>query len=277
MRDLINIGPHAVEEALKHAEAGSTLYVQRSARKKYYHLIKVAESNDVEVRIVPDSREIDQVIARSTGKRYRKPSGADPEAKSTESDHRGIMLRSPSYGDASQKDDPESARLFMGAISFSEELKRLEQLDRGVVLILDGITDPQNFGAILRSADMFGVDLVITPVRRSVQLNPTVVKVSSGAAQYVRVATVTNLVRSIQQLQEIGYWVYGADMGGDSLLSTTFNPKCAIVMGSEGDGVGRLVRESCDHMVSIPTKGHIDSLNVSVAAGILLFETYRQQ
>lgn len=277
MRDLIHIGPHAVEEALKHAESGSTLYVQRSARKKYYHLIKVAESCGVEVRIAPDSREIDQVYARSTGQRYRKPVAADSGAKSVESDHRGIMLRSPGYSDTSQRGGAESLGSFSGTVVFTEELKRLEQLDRGVVLILDGITDPQNFGAILRSADMFSVDLVITPVRRSVQLNPTVVKVSSGAAQYVRVATVTNLVRAIQQLQEIGFWVYGADMGGDSLLSTTFNPKSAIVMGSEGDGIGRLVRESCDHMVSIPTKGHIDSLNVSVATGILLFETFRQR
>ena len=148
--------------------------------------------------------------------------------------------------------------------------------DQGaLVLILDGITDPHNLGAILRSADQFGVDLVMIPERRSVQANETVVKGSSGAAQYVPVSVVTNLNREIEVLKKNGFWVYGADMKGTSSYSEKFSSRTAIVMGSEGCGMSNLVRKNCDYIVSIPMQGHIDSLNVSVAAGILLYEFRR--
>ena len=141
--------------------------------------------------------------------------------------------------------------------------------------MLDGITDPHNLGAILRSADQFGVDLVIIPERRSVQANETVQKVSSGAAQYVKMSVVTNLSREIAYLKENGFWVYGADMSGNSSYEEKFSKRSVIVMGSEGDGISQLVRKNCDYITSIPMQGHIDSLNVSVATGILLYE-YRR-
>lgn len=143
-------------------------------------------------------------------------------------------------------------------------------------MILDGITDPHNLGAILRSADQFGADLVLIPERRAVQANETVVKVSSGAAQYVPVAVVTNLTREIKTLKDNGFWIYGADMNGDSSYSEKFASRTCIVMGSEGDGISTLVRRNCDYIVSIPMQGHIDSLNVSVAAGILMYEFRRE-
>lgn len=142
-------------------------------------------------------------------------------------------------------------------------------------MVLDGITDPHNLGAILRSADQFGADLVLIPERRSVQANETVVKVSSGAAQYVPVAVVTNLNRELEYLKKNGFWVYGADMKGNSSYEEKFSDRTVIVMGSEGDGMSSLVKKNCDYIVSIPMQGHIDSLNVSVAAGILMYE-YRR-
>ena len=151
----------------------------------------------------------------------------------------------------------------------------LKEDDGALVLILDGITDPHNLGAILRSADQFGVDLVLIPERRSVQANETVVKVSSGAAQYVPVSVVTNLTREIKTLKDNGFWIYGADMNGSSSYEEKFASRTAIVMGSEGDGISNLVRKNCDYITSIPMRGHIDSLNVSVATGILLYEFRR--
>ena len=116
---------------------------------------------------------------------------------------------------------------------------------------------------------------MIIPERRSVQANETVVKVSSGAAQYVPISVVTNLSRAIATLKDNGFWIYGADMAGESSYTIDFARRTAIVMGSEGDGISQLVRKNCDHIVSIPMRGHIDSLNVSVAAGILLYEFRR--
>jgi 23S rRNA (guanosine2251-2'-O)-methyltransferase len=146
-----------------------------------------------------------------------------------------------------------------------------------VVLVLDEITDPQNLGAILRSCDQFSVSLVVIPERRSVQVNETVVKVSSGAAQYVPVSVVTNINRELEYLKANGFWVYGADMGGKVTYKTVFPKKTVLVMGNEGKGLSQLTQKLCDMLVSIPMTGHIDSLNVSVAAGILLYEIRRQQ
>jgi 23S rRNA (guanosine2251-2'-O)-methyltransferase len=143
------------------------------------------------------------------------------------------------------------------------------------VLILDGITDPHNLGAILRSCDQFAVDMVIIPERRSVQANETVIKISSGAAQYVPLAPVININREIDLLKDNGFWVYGADMNGDSSYETKYANRTVIIMGNEGSGISRLSREKCDFISSIPMTGHIDSLNVSVAAGILLYEVRR--
>jgi len=144
------------------------------------------------------------------------------------------------------------------------------------VLILDGITDPQNFGAILRVADGFAVDLVVIPEHESVGLTPAAVKASAGASQWVAVAQVTNLARTIEALQKSGYWVYAAAAEGDRADAIDFTGKVAIVMGSEGKGVRRNVLEHCDRTISIPMFGHVDSFNVASAAAVLCYEVVRQ-
>ncbi|HET7705599.1 MAG TPA: 23S rRNA (guanosine(2251)-2'-O)-methyltransferase RlmB [Thermoanaerobaculia bacterium] len=145
------------------------------------------------------------------------------------------------------------------------------------VLILDGITDPQNLGAILRVADGFGVDLVVLPEHESVGLTPVAVKASAGASQWVPVAQVTNLSRAIERLQKSGYWVYGAAAGGDAPSAIDFTGKVALVMGNEGKGIRRNVLEHCDRVVTIPMRGHLDSLNVATAAAVLCYEVRRAQ
>jgi 23S rRNA (guanosine2251-2'-O)-methyltransferase len=144
------------------------------------------------------------------------------------------------------------------------------------VVILDGITDPQNFGAILRVADGFGVDLVVTPEHESVGLTPAAVKASAGASQWVSVAQVTNLARSIELLKEQGYWVYAAAADGDRADSIDFSGKVALVLGNEGKGVRKNVLEHCDRTVGIPMFGHVDSLNVAAATAVLCYEVVRQ-
>lgn len=144
------------------------------------------------------------------------------------------------------------------------------------VLILDGITDPQNFGAILRVADGFAVDLVIIPEHESVGLTPAAVKASAGASQWVPVAVVTNLARSIETLKEKGFWVYAAAADGDRADTIDFTGKVALVLGSEGKGVRRNVQEHSDRAVSIPMFGHVDSFNVATATAILCYEVVRQ-
>jgi 23S rRNA (guanosine2251-2'-O)-methyltransferase len=145
------------------------------------------------------------------------------------------------------------------------------------VMILDSITDPQNFGAILRVADGFGVDVVVIPEHESVGLTPVAVKASAGASQWVKVAQVTNLARAIESLQQAGYWVYGAAAGGDAPDVIDFKGKVALVLGNEGKGIRRNVLEHCDRVVTIPMKGHVDSFNVATAAAVLCYEVARQQ
>ncbi len=144
------------------------------------------------------------------------------------------------------------------------------------VLILDGITDPQNLGAILRVADGFGVDLVVLPQHESVGLTPTAVKASAGAAQWVKVAQVTNLARTIESLKKQEFWVYAAGRDGDPPSGVDFTGKVALVLGSEGKGIRRNVLEHCDRVITIPMTGHVDSFNVATAAAVLCYEVRRQ-
>jgi 23S rRNA (guanosine2251-2'-O)-methyltransferase len=143
------------------------------------------------------------------------------------------------------------------------------------VLILDGITDPQNFGAILRVAEGFGVDLVVIPQHESVGLTPVAVKASAGASQWIPVAQVTNLARAIEALKKAEYWVYAAAAGGDRPEVIDFRGKVALVLGSEGKGVRRNVLEHCDRVVTIPMQGHVESFNVATAAAVLCYEVRR--
>ena len=140
------------------------------------------------------------------------------------------------------------------------------------IIILDEIEDPHNLGAIIRSAECAGAHGVIVRKRRSAGLTYTAYKAAAGALEYVPVARVNNLADTIDSLKERGIWVYGADMNGESYLSVDFSGGAALVVGSEGKGISRLVREKCDAIVSLPLKGRINSLNASVAAGILMYK-----
>ena len=148
------------------------------------------------------------------------------------------------------------------------------------VVILDSITDPHNVGAILRSCDQFGVSLVVIPEHNSasdITGNEVIGRTSAGASAWVPVAIVNNLVRAAEQLKAAGFWIYGADAGGQNCCQIDFPAKSALIMGSEGTGISQLLEKQCDTIVSIPTCGKIDSLNVSVAAGVLLYELFARQ
>jgi 23S rRNA (guanosine2251-2'-O)-methyltransferase len=144
-----------------------------------------------------------------------------------------------------------------------------------LLLVLDGVTDPHNLGACLRSADAFGAHAVVVPKDRAVGVNATVAKAASGAADTVPVITVTNLARALREMKDAGVWILGAETGGESLFTADVSGPLAWVLGAEGEGLRRLTRELCDRMVAIPTQGTVESLNVSVAAGICLFATRR--
>ncbi len=144
------------------------------------------------------------------------------------------------------------------------------------VIVLDGIEDPHNLGSILRSADCAGAHGVVIAKRRSAQVSAAAVKASAGAVEYVRVARVVNIRSALEELKKAGLWIAGADMEGQPMQKQSLAGPLALVIGSEGDGLSKLVRETCDYLVSIPMRGHIDSLNAGVAAGILMFEKRRQ-
>ncbi|MBR7116364.1 MAG: 23S rRNA (guanosine(2251)-2'-O)-methyltransferase RlmB [Clostridia bacterium] len=152
-----------------------------------------------------------------------------------------------------------------------------ERGEQPFIVVCDGIEDPHNLGAIIRSAECAGAHGVIIPKRRAVGLTSTVAKASAGALSHMLVAKVTNLPSAIDELKEKGLWVYGADMDGTAYYETDLSGACAIVLGSEGFGISRLVKEKCDFIVSVPLYGKVNSLNVSCAAAVILTETARQR
>ena len=226
------LGFHSIEEALQKGAGTATLLISRENAR----ISKIREL--AEKKGVPVSEVADAELTRMCG--------SDA--------HRGVLL---------VMDRPSSAQ----RSSLKHHLAALEG-EKSLVLVLDGITDPQNLGAILRSADQLGVELVVLPSRRSAQESQTVSKVSSGASEYVPLAVVPNIPSALDLLKENGFWTFGAEAGGQSVESVDLKGKVCLVMGSEGTGMHRLVREKCDFLVRIPTSGHVDSFNVSVAAGI---------
>lgn len=240
-------GIHAIEEALKNAAGGSTLYLLRGDKR----------NSALEMKAISNGKTA-----------VKKVSQVELDKLANGEDHRGAVLDIGGKSSASQ-----GGRI--REVSVLDFCKSLKEGDSALVLALDEITDPHNLGAILRSADQFSASLIIVPERRSASANETVIRISSGAAQYVTMSTVTNLARELDVLKDYGFWVYGADMNGENSYETKFSKRSVIVMGSEGSGMRALVRTKCDHMLSIPMTGHIDSLNVSVAAGILMYE-YRR-
>jgi 23S rRNA (guanosine2251-2'-O)-methyltransferase len=234
-------GYHAIEEALRRPGARGILYLA-GERKRNRAL-----------------RE----LAAARGIRTEEVSQASLAAYAGTEEHRGAVFVSELASEPARTD-------------LRSELGRLRGEPR-LVLVLDHVLDPQNLGAILRSADQFGVDLVVIPERRAAQLTPAVARASAGASAHVRLAVVGNVVSSMRLLKDQGFWVYGAHLEGERLDRVRFAGRTAVVMGAEGRGLSELVARECDALARIPSTGHVDSLNVSVAAGILLYEARRGQ
>ena len=234
---MIVYGVNPVIEAIRsHPTRVRYVAIAREQSLRLQKVVTEAKSAGVAVRVLP-SQQIDKLAGRGV--------------------HNGVVAE---VQDAAYAD-------------FDDVIARDETK---FVLILDGITDPQNLGAILRVADGFAVDLVVIPEHDSVGLTPAAVKASAGASEWVAVAQVTNLARTIEALKKREYWVYAAAADGDRADKIDFTGKVALVMGSEGKGVRRNVLEHCDRVVSIPMFGHVDSFNVASAAAVLCYEVVRQ-
>jgi 23S rRNA (guanosine2251-2'-O)-methyltransferase len=210
----------------------------------------------------PRAREL---VALAGEHRVRVDRAGTHELDRLAGDHRGIALF---VGDAAAPANDLSLEVFLAI---------LEENKDALVVILDEITDPHNYGAILRSCDQFGVGLVITRNRRTAKHAEVIAQTSAGAAAWVPATEVPNLPRAVDSLKEAGFWIYGADMAGEAVYSRDLRGKVALILGGEGAGLSRLLKEKCDALVAIPTKGRLDSLNVSVAAGVLLYESMRQR
>jgi 23S rRNA (guanosine2251-2'-O)-methyltransferase len=234
-------GFHAIEEILKKGGVRGSLYIM-PGKKKLEELRALARDMDIPV-VIADETELDAVSGKA--------------------DHRGAVLV--------LEEVPFEYRQNLAFI-----LKELSG-KKAFILLLDHITDPHNFGAILRTADQFQADCVVVTERRSAHETQTVVRTSSGASAFVTMVTVPNLHQSIETLKQHEFWVYGADMEGADAHQTNLSGRIALVMGSEGKGLRPLIRQACDGFIRIPAKGHVESFNVSVAAGILMYEVRRQQ
>lgn len=198
---------------------------------------------------------------------------------------KGVVI---SYVDRHKLDQISESDNHQGVIAFvaAYDYKPLEELLKEIkekeetpfLIILDEISDPHNLGSIIRTADAVGAHGIIIPKRRSVGLTPVVAKTSAGAIEYVPVCRVTNIARTIDDLKEANIWVAGADMSGKQThFQGDFKGGIALVMGSEGKGISRLVKEKCDFLVNIPMEGNVSSLNASVAASVIMYEIYKQR
>lgn len=239
--DLI-IGRNAVSEALKSNRAIDTLLVAKGDRGGSIG------------KIIGECREKGIVIKEVDRKKLDFMCGG--------SSHQGIAAYAAAHEYADVDDIFAAAQ---------------EKGEHPFIIVCDEIEDPHNLGAIIRTADAAGAHGVIIPKRRNATLSYVVGKTSAGAVEYVPVARVANLASTLDELKERGVWVYGADMDGQNWTDTDFSGGVALVIGSEGKGLGRLVKEKCDVIVSLPMKGKVNSLNASVAAGILMFEVSRQR
>ena len=241
MSELIE-GRNAVLEAFRSGKAVDKLFVLDGCQDGPVRtIIREARKKDTIINFVSKDR-LDQL----------SETGA----------HQGVLAQAAAYEYASVEDILDKAR---------------QKQEAPFLILLDDVEDPHNLGAIIRTANLAGAHGVIIPKRRAAGLTATVAKASAGALNYTPVAKVTNLGKTIDELKEQGIWFVCADMGGESMYSLDLKGPIGLVMGNEGSGVSRLIREKCDFVASIPMKGDIDSLNVSVATGILAYEIVRQR
>lgn len=240
--EMIIEGRNAVIEALRAGKLIDRLLIQDGAQDGPIQTIRrEAKKRDVLVRFVAKER-LDQLSG--TGR------------------HQGVIAYAAAYAYAEVADILAAARA---------------KNEPPFLILLDNIEDPHNLGAIIRTANLAGAHGVIIPKNRAVGLTAAVARTSAGALNYTPVARVTNLARTMEELKKEGLWFACADMDGTTMYQLDLTGPIGLVIGSEGDGVGRLVKEKCDYVASIPMKGDIDSLNASVAAGVLAYEIVRQR
>ncbi len=234
-------GRNAVTEAIKSGRNIDTLYVNRNAGGSINRICSLASEKGIPVKQV-DDKKLDHMCAGAV--------------------HQGCaaMLGCAEYSTIAEI--LETAR---------------EKGEDPFIIICDEIEDPHNLGAIIRTAEASGAHGIIIPKRRSASLNYTVHKTSAGAASWVKVARVPNLAAAVKELKQQGVWIYGTDMKGEDIYSTDLTGAAAFVIGSEGFGMSRLMKENCDFLVSLPMFGQVNSLNASVAAGICMYEAVRQR
>ncbi|KAA1039406.1 23S rRNA (guanosine(2251)-2'-O)-methyltransferase RlmB [Macrococcus equipercicus] len=240
MNEDIIVGRHAVKSAAASDREINKVFIQEGINKQQIKpILDLLKERKIMVQQVPKSK-LDQM---------------------SDVPHQGIAAQISPY-DYTELED------------FIEAVKD----KTATVMILDGLEDPHNLGSIIRTADAIGVDGIIIPKRRSVTLNATVVKASTGAIEHVPVMRVTNLAQTMDRLKEAGFWICGTDAQQSvDYRKMDADMPLAIVIGSEGEGMSRLVKEKCDFLVHLPMVGHVNSLNASVAAGLLMYEVYRKR
>lgn len=243
-------GFHSIEEMLRskgNKEEATLFYSKIGPRVK--KIISLAQNIGVNV-IHEDDKALD-----------KKVSSLPPLLHN----HKGVVLVI------------EHSKSLLNKTSIEDLIINVKEKQKSCVLILDGISDCHNMGSIIRSAEQFAIDAIIVPKHDSAGGDETtILKTSAGAASWMRIVEVPNLNSAISLLKDVGFWIFASDMAGESLYNIEFSDKVAIVMGSEGSGISHLVKKNCDVILSIPTFGKIDSLNVSVAAGIFLYEVKKQ-
>ncbi len=235
------IGRNAVRELLRSGRTVDKIYVQRGEREGSI-VVLVAEAVERHIPIIETDRaKLDRMTNFAV--------------------HQGVVAMAAEKEYCSVEDILDIAR---------------ERGEKPFIIIADGITDPHNLGALIRCAEGVGAHGLIIPKRRAVGLTPAVTKASCGAIEHLAIAKVTNLAATVEELKKLGVWVYAAEAGGKAYYETDFDCPCALVMGSEGDGVSHIIKEKADHIVSIPMYGHVNSFNVSTAASVLMAEISRQ-
>lgn len=237
--DLI-YGLHAVTEALN-GDLVNKLYVQEDLRGKNVEKIKeLARIKKVNISWTPKT-ELNKLTENGV--------------------HQGFMARVSEFAYA----------------DLATLLPELAEKEEATILILDELTDPHNLGSIARTADATGVDAIIIPKHRAVGITPTAVKASTGALQHVPVVRVTNLSQTLDKLKSAGFWIFGTDMDGTVYSKWNTKGKIALIIGNEGHGIGQNLKKQVDEMITIPMVGHVQSLNASVAASILMYEVFRNR
>ncbi|CAM4092436.1 rRNA methyltransferase [Streptococcus penaeicida] len=233
-------GVHAVTESLN-ANTGNKLYIQEDLRGKNVDAIKaLAKEKKVSISWTPK-----KTLSEMT-------EGAV---------HQGFVLRVAEFAYA----------------ELAELIAKTEGEENPLILILDGLTDPHNFGSILRTADATKVSGVIIPKHRAVGVTPVVSKTSTGAVEHVPIARVTNLSQTLDKLKEAGFWIFGTDMDGTPVHKWNTSGKLALIIGSEGKGISANIKKQVDEMITIPMDGHVQSLNAGVAAAVLMYEVFRNK